>query len=293
MTTSALIAEPAFVDGIGPIAERFDALLVDLWGTLHDGVTPHPAAIDALARAKAAGKHVLFLSNGPRRAATLRRRLDEMGVPREIYDGIVSSGEATWAALAARSDPFHAALGRRCLHLGPERDNDVREGVGLEIVARVEDADFVLCTGIDAWDETVAQHEPLLKAAAARDLPLVCANPDLVVHVGTRASICAGTLAQRYEELGGRVAYHGKPYPSVYDMCFAALPGIPAGRTLAIGDSLRTDVTGGRNAGCATMLLTRGIHRDEFGEIPDPAHVVAAARALHTMPDFVAPALAW
>jgi HAD superfamily hydrolase (TIGR01459 family) len=284
---------PSFIDGLAAIASRYDACLVDLWGTLHDGVTPYPAALDALKHLKAAGKTVLFLSNGPRRAKTLRKRLDEMQVPHDLYDGIVSSGEATWRALDRRDDPFHAALGKRCFHMGPERDNDVREDIGIEIVGDVNDADFVLCTGIDLWDETVAQHEPVLRAALARQLPLVCANPDLVVHVAGRASICAGTIAARYEEWGGRVAYHGKPYPSVYEMCFEKLGDIAPERVLGIGDSLRTDVTGGRNAGCGTLLLTEGIHREEFGEVPDLEHVGDAARALGTMPDFVAKALAW
>ncbi len=280
--------------GLEPLAARYDSYLVDLWGCLHDGVTPFPAALDALERLRAGGgKRVCFLSNGPRRIASLIRRLDDMSVPRSLYDAVMSSGESAWAALKHRSDPWHARLGRRCLHVGPERDNDVREGNGLDIVARVEDADFILCTGIDGWDETVADYEPLLAAGAARALPMVCANPDLVVHIGDRLSLCAGSLAQRYVELGGDVTWHGKPDGTVFARALEALGGPDPARTLMVGDGLRTDIAGGNAYGIDTLFLSAGIHAEEVGTPPDPARLASRAAELGVRPTWAMTALRW
>ncbi|MYE58601.1 MAG: TIGR01459 family HAD-type hydrolase [Alphaproteobacteria bacterium] len=282
------------VPGLAPLEERYDAYLVDLWGCLHDGVRPFPAALDALERLRAGGgKRVCFLSNGPRRIASLIRRLDDMGVPRSLYDAVMSSGESAWAALRHRDDPWHARLGRRCLHVGPERDNDVREGNGLDIVERVEDADFILCTGIDGWDETVADYEPLLAAGAARGLPMVCANPDLVVHIGEKLSLCAGSLAIRYVELGGDVAWHGKPDGAVFARALEALGSPDPARALMVGDGLRTDVAGGNAYGIDTLFLSRGIHEEEVGAPPDPARMEARSAELGVRPTWAMTALRW
>ncbi len=280
--------------GLAPLADRYDSYLVDLWGCLHDGVAPFPAAVEALERLRAGGgKKVCFLSNGPRRIASLIRRLDDMGVPRSLYDAVMSSGESAWAALKHRSDPWHARLGRRCLHVGPERDNDVREGNGLDIVTRVEDADFILCTGIDRWDETVADYEPLLAAGAARGLPMVCANPDLVVHIGDKLSLCAGSLAMRYIELGGDVAWHGKPDGSVFARALEALGGPDPARALMIGDGLRTDIAGGNAYGIDTLFLSGGIHGEEVGAPLDPARLEARSAELGVRPTWAMEALRW
>lgn len=289
--------QPQPIAGLRDIAADYDGYLIDLWGTLHNGIAPMPGALDCLARLKATGKRICLLSNAPRRVASVVARLDSMDVPRGLYDAVMSSGEATHRALAARSDPWHARLGRRCLHLGPPRDDDVHEGTGLAMVERVEEADFLLATGIDAWDETVEQYEPLLAAAAGRGLPMVCANPDLVVMVGDRMSICAGALAARYEALGGDVFYHGKPYPSVYDECFRLIGIDRPERVLGVGDSLRTDVAGANRAGAAALLLTGGIHAEEFalppGAEPDAARLAEAIAREGAAPAYVAHGLVW
>jgi len=283
------------IAGLGAVIEGYDALLVDLWGCVHNGVSPYPAAVDALRRAVAAGRQVCLLSNGPRRVAPILARLDEMGVPRDCYQHAVTSGEATWRAIAHPADGFHRALGPRCYHLGPPRDSSVHDGAGREIVARVEDADFIVNTGIYDNSDALADFEPVLAAGAARKLPMVCANPDLIVHVGEIEAICAGATAARYEELGGSVAYHGKPYPGVYQMCLEELGGPDPARVLGIGDAIRTDVAGAKGAGAGALFLAGGIYRDGFGtNDPEPAAVVAAAAAEgHPAPDYVLPALAW
>ncbi len=281
--------------GLGAVIENYDALLVDLWGCVHNGVAPFPAAVDALERAAARGVQICLLSNGPRRVSAILERLDEMGVPRGCYHHAVTSGEATWRALAHPADPPHQRLGRRCYHLGPERDNSVREDAGLEIVERLEDADFIVNTGAYDNADTLGDYEATLQTAAARRLPMVCANPDLVVHVGDQLTICAGLIAARYAELGGEVTYHGKPFPSVYAMCFEKLGAPNPARVLAIGDAIRTDVAGAKAVGAAALFLAGGIYIDDFGtNDPDPAAVVAKAAAEgHPAPDYLLPALAW
>lgn len=283
------------ISGLREIAADFDGYLIDLWGTVHNGIAPLPGAPECLAALKQAGKRVCLLSNAPRRVRAVTARLDEMGIPRSSYDHAMSSGEAAHRALRDRNDPWHAALGTRCFHLGPARDNDVRDDAGLEIVADLDEADFVLATGIDDYADTIEKYEPVLAAASARALPMICANPDLVVIVGEQMSICAGMFAKRYEELGGSVFYHGKPHPSVYRTCLDLL-GVAPARVLGIGDSLRTDIAGAAAAGLHSLLLEEGIHGEELAAAPgtgvDERLAVLAARE-GAAPTYVAGRMVW
>jgi len=269
----------SLLSGLVEIAGDYDGFILDLWGVLHDGTAPFPGVVDALTRLKRAGKRLAVLSNAPRRAALVEARMNEIGIARGLYDHVHSSGEAAWQHLKRRDDPFYAALGTHCYHIGPARDDNMLEGAALERVAEIADAEFILNTGPSDWDETVEQYEPLLQAARARDLPMICANPDLVVIHQGRRSICAGAVAERYRALGGRVRWHGKPYRAVYDTCFAALGIADRRRILAVGDSLRTDIAGANGAGIDALLVTGGIHAEEFGLIggqPDLDRLMAA-----------------
>jgi HAD superfamily hydrolase (TIGR01459 family) len=286
----------SLLQGLGEIAEGYDGFILDLWGVLHDGTAPFPGVIDALGRLKAAGKQLAVLSNAPRRAALVEARMNEIGLKRGLYDHVHSSGEETWQHLLRRDEPFYAALGQRCYHMGPARDDNMVEGIGVERVADIEAAEFILNTGPSGWDETVAQHEPLLQAARARDLPMVCANPDLVVIHQGRRSICAGAVAQRYEALGGRVRWHGKPFRPVYETCFAALGISDRRRIIAVGDSLRTDIAGANAAGIDSVLVTGGIHAEEFGLAggqPDLDRLIEAIAASGHKPDAVIAHFRW
>ena len=284
------------LSGLGEIAGRYDGLILDLWGVLHDGTAPFPGVVDALSRLKQAGKRLCVLSNAPRRAHLVEQRMNEIGLVRGLYDHVHSSGEEAWQHLLRRDDPFYAALGRRCYHIGPARDDNMLEGVDLERVAEIEEAEFILNTGPSGWDETVEQYEALLREARARDLPMVCANPDLVVVSQGRRAICAGVVAQRYEALGGRVRWHGKPFRPVYETCFAALGIADRRRLLAVGDSLRTDIAGANAAGIASLLVTGGIHAEEFGLVggqPDLDRLVEAVAASGHRPDAVIAHFRW
>ena len=229
------------------------------------GSRPIPGAIDCLRSLIGKGKRIVLLSNAPRRADDVVRRITAVGVPCGLYHDVMSSGEEAWQCLSRRDDPFYAALGRRCLHIGSERDLEIREGLDLEYVDAPEEAQFILNTGPAGWDDRIEDYEPLLRKALGRDLPMVCANPDLVVMRGSTLHLCAGALAKWYEEAGGRVRWHGKPFRSVYDSCLRLLGIADRSRILAVGDSLRTDIAGAAGAGIDSLLIAGGIHAEEFG----------------------------
>lgn len=285
---------PVMIDGVSAIADQFDGYLVDLWGCVHNGIEPYPEAVEALLNLAAQGKTISLLSNGPRRGVDLIARLDQMGVPREAYHYVMSSGEAAWHALADRPDEFHAGFGNRVFHMGPPRDESVFTGNGLLKVDTITAADFILNTGPVEYSHTVGTYQKLLDEALDHELPMVSANPDLVVHIGDDLVICAGLIAQRYEEMGGRVAYHGKPYPSVYNRCFEFLSGIEKQRILGIGDGLRTDILGAGQQGISSLFLSAGIHaEDTGGMVPERGLIRDLATRIASIPNYASARLRW
>lgn len=252
------------IAGLAEIAGNYDAFLLDLWGVLHDGVSAYPGALAALREMKAAGKVIGILSNGPRRAAAVAQRSAELGITPDLYDVIHSSGEETWLALAGRGDGWAARLGRRCLAIVPPKDRSLLDGLDLEAAGDPARADFVLLSGTDRPEETVADYEAPLQAILKHGLPMICANPDLEVVRGDAREICAGAIAARYESLGGQVRYFGKPYPEVYERCLQAMGSPSRQRILAVGDSLRTDIAGAARAGLDSLFVIGGIHRAEL-----------------------------
>lgn len=292
--------QPVPIAGLAAIAGRYDAFIVDLWGVVHDGKQPYPGVLDCLAALKDAGKHTLLLSNAPRRAHAAIARLAELGVARHLYDDILTSGEDAWLALRARGRPealpFYRTLGRRCFLFGAPRDLSMFDSIDVERVADIADADFILCTNLFDYGQTPAHHEALLRAAVARGLPMICANPDLVVVHGEALEYCAGSVADLYERLGGTVAWHGKPHAPIYARARAMLGGAAPQRTLCIGDSLRTDIAGAAGAGLDSLLITGGIHQAEFtapGGDVDRTRLGAACRQAGVWPTWIAPRLLW
>jgi len=195
MKSDALATEVPFCPGLSAVAERYDAFIIDLWGVMHDGLKAYPAAVEALRRLRAAGKKSVVLSNAPRRAAVIAKRNAEIGIPAELPDHLLSSGEDAWQHLKTRPDAWYQGLGRRCYHLGPERDHGMREGLDLDFVDNLAAADFILNTGILDDHDTVATYRGFLDEGLQRGLPMICANPDLIVMRGAAMEICAGALA--------------------------------------------------------------------------------------------------
>lgn len=279
------------LDGFGALAEGYDGFIIDLWGVIHDGVTPYAGARDCLLRLAEAGKPAVLLSNAPRRAAIAREGMRSMGIEDGLYTAIMTSGEAVHEALRVRPDAWWQALGSRVLHLGPERDRNVMEGTGLTPVDAAEEATFVLNTGPDDASDPSAIEPflPLLGACLARQLPMVCANPDLeVIRGGTRV-ICAGALAAWYEAEGGSVRSLGKPDPAIYAPVLEML-GVQRRRVLAIGDSLRTDIAGAARAGVDALWVLGGIHAEALGSdvaLREQAVAAAGLSPLACIPRFV------
>jgi HAD superfamily hydrolase (TIGR01459 family) len=283
--------------GIGEIADDYDGFILDLWGVIHDGVEPYPGVLDCLATLMAAGKRIVLLSNAPRRAEDVKRRIKAIGVPENLYHAVMSSGEEAWRHLLERDDPFYAGLGRNCLHICSDRDLEIRVGLDLDYVETAEAADFILNTGPSGWDDTIEDYAPLLAAARQRGLKMVCANPDLMVNHGAKLALCGGALAVHYEGIGGKVRWHGKPYRSVYESSMALLGIADRARILAVGDSLRTDIAGANGAGIDSLLIAgAGIHADEFaagGGRIDLDRVAATAAKFGVMPTAVAARFNW
>jgi HAD superfamily hydrolase (TIGR01459 family) len=249
------------LDGFAAIAGRYDGFILDLWGVIHDGVQPYPGAVDCLERLQAAGKRSVLLSNAPRRSHAAEAMLRDMGIGPDLYTAILTSGEAVHLALRDRTDPWFSGLGRRVYHLGPDRDRNVLDGLDVDIVPAPDRADFVLNTGPDDHRSPtdIYAFEDTLQACARHHLPMICANPDLEVIRGGVRVICAGALAMRYEQMGGAVRSLGKPDPAIYRPAMAMLGTAPSA-TLAVGDSLRTDIAGAAAAGLASCWVLGGIH---------------------------------
>lgn len=278
----APINVPSLLPGLSAVADAYDGFIVDLWGTVHDGYEPLPGAVECLRSLMDAGKKILILSNAPRRAHSVVRKMAEVGIPETLCHDVFSSGEAAHLALARRDDAFHRGLGDTCFLLGPPDDDSVLEDVPVKRTDRIEEADFILGIGPFERPDKVEQYDGLLVKAHKRDVPFVCANPDLVVLRGEAREICAGAIAARYEEIGGRVFYHGKPHPAIYEASLHRLGLDDPARIAAVGDSLHTDVAGALAAGMGAYFITSGIYADELGVQSFDEPSAAALRDLYS-----------
>jgi HAD superfamily hydrolase (TIGR01459 family) len=250
------------ITGLSRIADDLDLLLCDVWGVIHNGVAAYPAAGEALARFRAKGGQVILVSNAPRPGDDVQKMFAGLGVRRDAWDEIVTSGDVARAFIAARP-------GVPMRMIGPDRDRSLHAGLDAPRVDMAT-AEYVMCTGfLDDETETPADYADELDAAAARDLLLVCANPDLVVERGHRLIPCAGAMALAYEERGGRTLYTGKPHAEIYQAALARaaiLAGRPIdlGRVACVGDAIRTDVAGADGLGVPALMVLKGIHTAEL-----------------------------
>ncbi|WP_439580077.1 TIGR01459 family HAD-type hydrolase [Elioraea sp.] len=289
----------ARLDRFAPLAERYDGFVLDLWGVIHDGVNPYPGAVQTLAGLRRAGKRSVLLSNAPRRSHAAQTAMRTMGIPDDLYDGILTSGEAVHLAMRDRTDPWFARLGRHVFHIGPERDRNVFDTLDLDEVRTPEQAGFVLNTGPDDHrpGQTVEDFLPLLQRCRAARLPMICANPDLEVIRGGVRVICAGALAQAYAAMGGDVKSLGKPDPAIYRTVFDMLGIADRTRILAVGDALRTDIAGAAAVGIDATWVIGGIHAEELGAVngtlPPEDVLDRAAAAQGLTPIAALPAFVW
>lgn len=267
---------------LSDVSSQYDTLFCDLWGCLHNGRAPYPAAIAALQAFRHQGGHVVLLTNAPRPSAAVITTLDRMGVPRDAWDLVVSSGDAAQYAMLS------GAVGQNVWHLGPDKDdgffNDLPADLAPTPITRValEQAEGIVCTGpFNELTEAPEDYRARFLYAKTKGLKLLCANPDLVVDMGDRRIYCAGALAALYTEMGGESLYFGKPHPPIYDLArrrLAALTGLSPdeGKILAIGDGIGTDIQGAVGENIDALFVTGGLAADAFGldvENPDPARL--------------------
>lgn len=251
------------LDHLAELYNRYDAFFCDVWGVVHNGIAVFPAALGALQQARAAGKRVFLVTNSPRPRAGVAAQLAALGLPASCYDGIVTSGDVTRDLISQAP--------RQIFHIGPDRDYGLYDGLDVELVEEFEAA-AVVCTGLfDDENEAPDDYQPLLQGFRARNLPFICANPDIVVQRGDQMLWCAGSLARMYTQLGGRTLISGKPHRPIYDaVCRMAQEqaGQPLdlARVLAIGDGLLTDVKGADLYGLDVLFIGGGIHASDYVE---------------------------
>jgi HAD superfamily hydrolase (TIGR01459 family) len=267
------------IASLDAVAERYDAFFCDVWGVIHNGRRAYPEACAALQRMRALGKTVILITNVPKPRGPIPAQLDRLGVPREAWDAVVTSGDAIRVELAQRSPgPM--------FKIGPgDYDRALWEGLGLE-EAPLEQARFIGISGLNRDDETPANYAAMLRQAKARDLDLICANPDIVVQHGDRLIWCAGAIAQDYAKLGGRVIMAGKPHAPIYDLARRELDAlahrhVETPRILCIGDGVITDIAGANAQGLDSLFIASGIHGETLRSdgMLDPTKVDAALAA--------------
>ncbi len=276
------------------LAERYDAIISDVWGVVHDGIRATPGASEALSAARGAGLAVVLLTNAPRPPDSVREQLRGLRVPDAAYDAIVSSGGVTRALLGDEGDaPF--------FHLGPARDVAVFEGLAAR-PGPLEEARYILCTGlVNDETEQAEDYRAFLEQALDAKLKLYCANPDLIVERGHRLIPCAGAIADLYERMGGEAIWVGKPHPLVYarargEITRALGREVARDRILCIGDAFRTDIAGANAEGHDCIMTLAGIHAQEFGLSGgdfDRDAFERLARASKTRPTMTMVSLVW
>ena len=261
------------IRSLADLTGRYDAVFCDLWGCLHNGQTAFPAAVAALQQFRATGGKVLLLTNAPRPKSSVVKQLDGIGVPRDAWDVVVTSGDA------AQMGMLSGVVGRRVHHIGAPKDEafftDFAEDLAAYAATQppitrvpLKEAEGIVCTGLtDDLTETPEDYRSSLLLGKTLGLPMLCANPDIVVDMGDKRLYCAGALAQEYEQMGGTTLYFGKPHPPIYDLARRRLAALREGdpQVLCIGDGIATDVQGGLAEGMDTLFITGGIDTAAFG----------------------------
>ncbi|KAJ6859280.1 hypothetical protein NC652_041541 [Populus alba x Populus x berolinensis] len=295
-------------NGLQHIAKthQFKAWFLDQFGVLHDGKQPYPGAISTLQKLATTGAKMVIISNSSRRASTTMEKMKSLGFDTSLFLGAITSGELTHQYLQRRDDDWFAALGKSCIHMTWKGRGAISlEGLGLQVVDKVEEAEFVLAHGTEALglssgascSMTLEELEKVLERCAAKQIPMVVANPDFVTVEARDLRVMPGTLAAKYEKLGGEVKWMGKPDKIIYKSAME-LAGVDAFDSIAVGDSLHHDIKGANAVGIRSAFITGGIHATElgvnsFGEEAALSSVQALASKYDAYPSFVLPSFTW
>ncbi|MEC7552312.1 MAG: TIGR01459 family HAD-type hydrolase [Pseudomonadota bacterium] len=282
---------PKKIESLQAVASNYDALLCDVWGVIHNGYNLFPGVAEALQGWRDNVGPVLLLTNAPRPAEAVQRRLDRMDCPREAYDGILSSGDAAREILSQRG-----AEGQVCYFVGATKDVDVLNGIDIEF-APAEEADFILLTGMsNDMEETLEDYADEIALWLKLDLQLICANPDRIVQIGEQVIYCAGALAEIYENKGGDVIWLGKPHLPIYDTGFnrlQKLTNMETPRILAIGDGFKTDIPGANSANLDVLFITGGLSETLTQETKTPEDIAAILRDYDSYAHYFMKHLSW
>lgn len=256
-----------YCDGLYDLVDSYDGFILDQWGVLHDGIKPYDGVLNALRQLKAHNKQVIILSNSGKRSDSNVERLSELGFKKTMYRAVVSAGEVTWQSLKQRHDGGFKGMENkhRCYLINRGNDVSLLEGLDdIEVVQDIDDAEFILITGIDAPKKTMADYEPILRKAATRRIPAICANPDEVTVFGRERAMGPGALAKKYQEFGGVSHMIGKPYAPVFKHCINMFDNVIPSRIVMVGDSLYHDIAGANAIDIDSVFVTGGLHAAEF-----------------------------
>ena len=249
------------LEHLSEIYSFYDTFVIDLWGVMHNGILLNNKAMEATDKLLEESKKIVFLSNAPRPSEKVREFLKKMKMDEKYLKNIITSGEAAMKAINENR------FGKLFYHLGPSRDDSIFYKIKSNRT-KLENSDFILCTGLfDEHENDLNFYKNFLKDSISKKL--VCTNPDLTVHRGDKEEYCAGSIAQVFESLGGKVVYFGKPYKEIYKMCFNNKE-----KVLAIGDNLRTDIQGANNLNIDSILISNGVHRNEFKDENELKHLL-------------------
>ncbi len=289
-----------FHNNIIEAASDYEYLIFDVWGVVHDGTSAYAGVVDAIKTLRNSGKKICFLSNAPRRSFKVAEVLKKYGITSDLYDFILTSGEATFLDLQKNEDENYKKFGQNYFYIGPQKDLDLLDGLNYKITSDASAADFAVATGFDGDNSVLAEKMPQLLQAAQYNLPLICVNPDLiVVKQNGLELICAGVLANEYKKLNGEVLYYGKPFAAVYhkvcELFNTSDKSKMLGKMLAIGDGMETDIKGAVDFGIDSVLITGGILSNKlqikYGEMADKNKLETICKNYQLYPTFVIPGL--
>ncbi len=278
------------INKISVIEKDYSLFLIDLWGVIHNGIKIFPEILEVLRNLQKKKKEIIFITNAPRRALVIENQLTEFGIDRKLYSRVISSGEITWRYLFEKFRDKNVNI----LHIGPPRDNHLIEGLSYKKVSIPEEAEIIVNTGPWGDNDKLENYKNILDQSLKNKLPMICSNPDKEVIRGDKFMICAGKLAEYYEEKGGAVKYFGKPYPEIYSHIFKSINFINKKKILVIGDSLENDIKGANLQKCDSLLVSNGIHREfnnGVGKISKNIYNLIALKKIY--PNFISYNLSW
>ncbi len=253
-----------FSQGLYELMDSYDGFIMDQWGVLHNGVQPYESVIDTLNHLRQRKKQVIILSNSAKRADDNIERLKKLGIKSTLYKEVVTAGEVTWQGLREQKETPFKGLGQKCYLISRPDDFALLEGLDIDVVKDIEDANFILITGIDTNVLKIEDLDPVFKRAVVKRLPAICANPDMVTVYGHERAIGPGAVAKRYHELGGMAHLIGKPHKTIFRHCLGMFDKLIPSRILMIGDSMQHDIAGATAVDIDTAFITQGIHSNSF-----------------------------